>query len=201
MTPTLTRTLEDWEKVQSLFPDAKIELVGGKIIIMAPSGYESEEVALEFASQLRNWVRPRRLGRVAGSSAIFDLPNGDRRAPDVSFVKAEKLPQTTKKPAEVVPDLVVEVKSPNDSLEELRQKIRSFLSQGTTVGILIDPDTRQLEVWRLHQPVEILRDGDTLVVPDLLPEWSLAISELWSPDFSQANNSQEQEKKTTDFSV
>jgi len=181
-------TREDWEQVQSQFPDWKIELVRGKIIIMAPSGYESEEVALEFGSQLRNWVRPRKLGRVTGSSAIFDLPNGDRRAPDVSFVKAEKLPQTTKKPAQVVPDLVVEVKSPNDSLEELRQKIQSFLTQGTTVGILIDPDTRQLEVMRLQQPVEIFKDGDTLAIPDLLPEWKLAISELWSPDFSQAQS-------------
>jgi Uma2 family endonuclease len=186
--PQTALTREDWEKAQRLFPDAKIELVGGKIIIMAPSGYESEEVAFEFGSQLRNWVRPRKLGRVTGSSAIFDLPNGDRRAPDVSFVRADKLPQTTKKPAAVVPDLVVEVKSPNDSLEELRQKIQSFLTQGTTVGILIDPDTRQLEVMRLNQSVEIFRDGDTLVIPDLLPEWELAISDLWSPDFSQSQS-------------
>ncbi len=181
-------TREDWEQVQSQFPDWKIELVRGKIIIMAPSGYESEEVASNFLIEIGNWVRPRKLGRVTGSSAIFDLPNGDRRAPDVSFVKAEKLPQTTKKPAQVVPDLVVEVKSPNDSLEELRQKIQSFLTQGTTVGILIDPDTRQLEVMRLEQPVEVFRDGDTLAIPDLLPEWKLAISELWSPDFSQTQS-------------
>lgn len=181
---TNTLTKKDWERVQSAFPDWKVELVGGKIIVMAPSGYESEEVSFEFGSQLRNWVRPRKLGRVTGSSALFDLPNGDRRAPDVAFVKAEKLPQTSKVPAEVVPDLIVEVKSPNDELTELRQKIRSFLEQGTTVGILVDPDTRKLEVMRLDQPVAILADGDILTIPDLLPEWSLQVSDLWSPDFS-----------------
>jgi len=178
-------TKEDWERVQAQFPDWKMELVGGKIIIMAPSGYESEEVSSNFLIEMGSWVRPRKLGRVTGSSALFDLPNGDRRAPDVSFVRAEKLPQTTKKPAAVVPDLVVEVKSPNDTVEELQQKIQSFLAQGTAVGILIDPDTRELQVMRPHQSVEIFRDGDTLVLPDLLPEWSLAISDLWSPDFSQ----------------
>ncbi|MFN3926368.1 MAG: hypothetical protein ACK4QL_03380 [Pseudanabaenaceae cyanobacterium] len=52
-------------------------------------------------------MRPRKLERVTGSSPLFDLPNGDRRAPDVAFVKAEKLPQTTKVPAEVVPNLIV----------------------------------------------------------------------------------------------
>jgi Uma2 family endonuclease len=184
MTTTLTRTLEDWEKAQRLFPDAKIELVGGKIIIMAPSGYESEEVSSNFLIEIGRWVRPRKLGRVTGSSAIFDLPNGDRRAPDVSFVRADKLPQTTKKPAAVVPDLVVEVKSPNDSLEELRQKIQSFLTQGTTVGILIDPDTRQLEVLRPDTTPQLLSDGDVLTIPELFPEWSLQVNDLWSPDFS-----------------
>ena len=181
-------TKEDWERVKSAFPEWKIELVSGKIIIMAPSGYESEEVGFEFGAQLRNWVRPRQLGRVTGSSAIFDLPNGDRRAPDVAFVKAEKLPQTTKKPAEVIPDLVVEVKSPNDSPEELRQKIQSFLSQGTAVGILIDPDSRKLEVMRPDAPAECFGDGDVLTLPELFPEWSLQIADLWSPDFSSQIN-------------
>jgi len=184
----LTLTKNDWEKARSLFPDLKIELVKGKIIIMAPSGYESEEVSSNFLIEVGSYVRKRRLGRVTGSSAIFDLPNGDRRAPDVAFVKAEKLPQTTKKPAEVIPDLVVEVKSPNDSPEELRQKIQSFLSQGTAVGILIDPDSRKLEVMRPDAPAECFGDGDVLTLPELFPEWSLQIADLWSPDFSSQIN-------------
>lgn len=178
-------TKNDWERVQAIFPDYRVELAGGKIIIMPPSGYESEEVGFEFGSQLRNWVRPRQLGRVTGSGALFDLPNGDRRAPDVAFVKAEKLPQTSKAPAAVVPDLVVEVKSPTDAPEELRQKITSFLQQGTTVGILIDPDRRTLEVIRLNQPVIVLSDGETLTIPELFPGWALPVANLWPPDFSQ----------------
>ncbi len=184
MQTALTRTLEDWHKAQLHFPDAKIELVGGKIIIMAPSGYESEEVALEFGSQLRNWVRPRKLGRVTGSSAIFDLPNGDRRVPDVSFIRAENLARAPKKTSTVVPDLVVEVKSPSDNSQELREKIVSFLTQGSLVGILVDPDTKRVEVLRLNLADEILSDADTLTLPELFPSWSLPISSLWARDFS-----------------
>jgi Uma2 family endonuclease len=151
---------------------------------MAPSGMESEEVSSRFLIKLGAWVDEKNLGRTLGSSAIYDLPNGDRRIPDVSFVKAEKMPQTTKKPAEVVPDLIVEVKSPNDKLEELREKIQSFLTQGSTVGILIDPDTKKLEVMRLNTPAEILTSADTLTIPELFPDWSLPIVSIWARDFS-----------------
>jgi Putative restriction endonuclease len=80
-------TLKDLEKLQAQHPDYRMELVEGEIIIMSPFGLESEEVAVEISRQLANWVRPRRLGRVVGSSAGFKLPNPneDVRAPDVSF--------------------------------------------------------------------------------------------------------------------
>jgi Uma2 family endonuclease len=50
-----------------------MELVDGEIIVMTPSGYESDEVASEFSGQLRNWVKPRKLGRVTGAGAGFNL--------------------------------------------------------------------------------------------------------------------------------
>ncbi len=49
------------------------------------------DVSIELARVLANWVRPRPLDRVTGSSAGFILPNADTCAPDVSFVKAERL--------------------------------------------------------------------------------------------------------------
>jgi Uma2 family endonuclease len=51
------------------------------------------------------------------------------------------------------------------------------------VGILIDPDKRTLTVYRLNQSPVTLGDKDTLTVPELLPGWELAISELWPPVF------------------
>ena len=84
-------TVKDLEQLQAEHPEYRMELVSGQVNVMSPSGYESDEVSIELAAQLRNWVRPRKLGRVTGSSAGFILPNADTRAPDVSFVRAERL--------------------------------------------------------------------------------------------------------------
>lgn len=172
-------TVHELEKLQAEHPDYRMELVGGEVTIMSPSGYEADEVSIELARVLANWVRPRQLGRVTGSSAGFVLPNADTRVPDVSFVKAERLRRSPRSFAELAPDLMVEVKFPSDSLTKLRDKIQDFLALGTEVGILINPETHQVEVYRAGDEAILLGDGDRLMVPDLLPGWEVAVADLW----------------------
>lgn len=179
----MSLTLKDLEKLQSYGSDYRMELVNGEIIVMSPSGYESDEVATRVSTFVNLWVMPRLLGRVTGSSAGFVLPNSDTRSPDVSFVRAERLRRSPRSFAELAPDLVVEVKSPTDSLTALRDKVDGFLAEGTQVGILIHPEQRWVEIRRLRQEPVLLKDGDTLTVPDLLPGWAVAISDLWPPEF------------------
>lgn len=179
----MTLTVKDLEALQTQCPDYRMELVDGEIIVMSPSGYESDEVATEVAAQLRNWVRPRKLGRVTGSSAGFILPNSDTRAPDVSFVQAERLRRSPRSFAELTPDLAVEVKSPTDSITKLRNKIDQFLELGTRVGILINPEKEWVEIRRSGAGAIVLQNGDLITVPDLLPGWEVKVEDLWSPQF------------------
>lgn len=181
----MSLTVKDLEKLQAQAPNYRMELVEGKIVVMSPSGYESDEVAARVIGKLFNYVDGNRLGRVTGSSAGFILPNLDARAPDVSFVQAKRLRNSPRRFAELAPDLMVEVKSPSDSIRELREKIDSFLAQGTRVGILIHPEQRWIEVRRLGQEPVTLRDGDVLSVPDLLPDWEVRVEELWAPVFDE----------------
>ncbi len=132
---------------------------------------------------------------MTGSSAGFILPSietdettGDPekrnlRAPDVSFVRAERLKKTQRDFVQLVPDLMVEVKSKSDRIKLLEDKIKLFLELGSTVGILIDPDKLSLTVYRPNLEPVVLKDNDKLTLPELLPGWELAITELWPPEF------------------
>ena len=179
----MSLTVKDLKNLQEQLPDYRMELVNGEIVVMSPSGYESDEVATRMAAKLFNWVDDRRLGRVTGSSAGFTLPNSNTRAPDVSFVQAERLRRSPRSFAELAPDLMVEVKSPTDSLTKLREKIDEFLSLGTRVGILINPEARSVEIRRSAQEPITLHYGDLLTVPELLPGWQVFVDDLWSPEF------------------
>ncbi|MGB3508512.1 MAG: Uma2 family endonuclease [Microcoleaceae cyanobacterium] len=178
-------TVKDLKKLQVDYPDYRMELVSGEIIIMSPSGLESDEVAAAIIAQLWNWVRPRKLGRVIASSGGFSLPNadGDIRTPDASFISAEKLPRPTEDYIKLVPDLIFEVKSKSDKLPKLHQKILDFLELGTIVGVLVDPRSRTMEVYRLNQDKIVLRDGDILELAEILPGWKLPVIEVWAPEF------------------
>ncbi|MEI2578297.1 Uma2 family endonuclease [Scytonema sp. PRP1] len=183
----MSLTIKDLEKLQTQLSEAhldyQLELIDGKIIVMGPSDIISSEIGVELSSQLRNWVKPRKLGRVFDSSGGFILPNSDLTAPDVSFVSAERLRRSPRYFGELVPDLVVEIKSQSDQIKPLKEKIQSFLSMGARVGILIDPDKDTVTIYRTNAEPVVLTDGDVLTIPELLPDWKVEISELWPVEF------------------
>ena len=185
--PSTRLTVADLERVQVILSEAQLdyqlELVDGKIIAMSPSDIVSSEIGAEFGSLLLNWVKPRKLGRVFESSGGFILPNSDLRVPDISFVTADRLKQSKRYFAELVPDLVVEIKSQSDRIKPLREKLLSFIEQGAKVGILIDPDKCTVTIYTPTAEPVILRDGDIISIPELLPGWEVPVADLWPIDF------------------
>lgn len=183
----MTFTVRDLEKFRSQlspeYEDYKLELQEGNIVVMGPSDIVSSEIAVRLTAFLFAWITPRKLGRLFDSSGGFILPNTDLRAPDVSFVSRERLKQTVRAFGELVPDLVVEIKSRTDRIKKLKDKIKMFLELGARVGILIDPDEQTVTVYRSGSEPTVLNDRQTLTIPELFPGWELPVTELWPPVF------------------
>jgi len=176
----MAMNISDVEKVQTLFPDCQIELRAGKIIVTSPSDSVSGVIGARLGFLLGTWVYKHELGRILSSSTGFRLPNGDLLSPDVSFVSRDRLKQNPRTYAPVVPQLIVEIKSSRDRIHELEEKIALFLSQGVEVGILIDPDTHTIRVYRSDiSQRTTLRNSDTLSISELFPGWEIPITSLW----------------------
>ncbi len=174
--------VRDLERMQAAFPDHQMELVGGKVIVMSPSDVLSSAVAVAFLASLDPYVRKRRLGIVCGPDGGFILTNGDVRAPDVSFVSYSRLREIPNSYAKATPEMTVEVRSSSDGRREVLEKLRAFLHLGALVGVFVDPRAREVRIPREGKEDQVLGDGDVLCIPELFPDWELAISDLWPLD-------------------
>ncbi|MBE9165754.1 Uma2 family endonuclease [Tychonema sp. LEGE 06208] len=182
-------TLKDLNQVQTLFSEAgldyKIELEDGRLSIMGPSDIVSSEISSRLIAFLFAWINPRRLGRVFDSAGGFIMPDTNVKAPDVSFVRAARLRQSPRYFGELVPDLVVEIKSQSDRIKPIETKVLKFIELGAVVGILIDPDEETVTIYRSTGEPIVLGNGDILTVAELFPGWELPVSELWPPIFTE----------------
>ena len=182
-------TLKDLNQVQTLFSEAgldyKIELEDGRLSIVGPSDIVSSEISSILIRLLGNWVYPRRLGRVFDSAGGFIMPDTNVKAPDVSFVRAARLRQSPRYFGELVPDLVVEIKSQSDRIKLIETKVLKFIELGAIVGLLIDPDEETVTIYRSTGEPTVLGNGDILTVAELFPGWELPVSELWPPIFTE----------------
>jgi Uma2 family endonuclease len=79
----------------------------------------------------------------------------------------------------VVPDFVIELRSKTDSLKTLREKMAEYRSNGVPLGLLIDPQNRQVEIYRLEQEPEILEAPAVIDCGEVMLGFILDLTRIW----------------------
>ena len=160
------------------------ELIRGVLYETVAAGIEHGEIVVNFAAELRTFVRPRRLGRVVGSDAGIRLERDPDtvREPDIAFISAERLPldQRVSGYAEVAPDLVVEIISPGDSTAAIYDKAQMWLRYGVRLVLIVHPNTRTILALPAEGSAQTLREGDTLDCGEILAGFSCAVSDIFN---------------------
>ena len=155
----------------------------GELIIMSPAGGETGNSNAGLTAQIWIWNESHKLGKVFDSSTGFKLPNGADRSPDASWVKLERwdalTPEQQKKFPTLCPDFVVELMSPSDSLKETQDKMKEYRDNGAVLGWLINRKSRQVEIYRLNQEVEVLESPANVSGEDVLPGFILNLESIW----------------------
>jgi Uma2 family endonuclease len=166
-------------------PDAKLERsANGELVIMSPTGGEGGNYNAEITTDFGIWNRQTRQGYLFDSSTGFRLPNGAGRSPDTSWVKADRwealTPEQRQKFPPLAPDFVLELRSASDDLAPLQNKMQEYISNGVLLGWLIDPQNKQVEIYRAGQSVEVLTQPQSLSGEDVLYGFVLDVTRFWS---------------------
>lgn len=153
------------------------------LIIMLPTGGETGNRNIEISYQVQAWSRQNNLGIAFDSSTGFRLPNGADRSPDAAWISLERWNGLTSEQqtrfVPLCPDFVIKLRSPSDSLAELRRKMEEYRDNGTRLGFPIDRVSRAVEIYRPEQEVETLNDPTTLSGEDVLPGFVLHLELVW----------------------
>lgn len=162
----------------------KGELIDGVLHGKVSAGVEHSFIAGNILAAFHAHVRPRRSGRVGGTDGgVLIRRNPDNvREPDIFFVSAERLPLNVRVQGylEVVPELIVEIISPSDTEQEVAAKIRMWLEFGVSMAVEVRPPQRAVTVHRPGLPDVTLTGDDVLDGGDVLPGFSLPLSEIFN---------------------
>jgi Uma2 family endonuclease len=182
-------TVEEYERIAP-YLDGPSELVDGRLRLMSPMGFLHGVFANRIGGALDRYVEEHpEAGEATGAETGFriDNPQHPVQAPDAAFVSASRVPVSTGSgrddPAlrfmHGAPDLAVEVRSPDDTIEEMQAKARRWLAAGSREVWLVDGLRSTVEVWRSAAAPTLLHIGDTLLAPNVLPGFSLDLARLF----------------------
>jgi Uma2 family endonuclease len=160
------------------------ELVDGELKELNVS-FLSSFVAGQTYFYLQSHVGSRRLGWVSPEGTSFrcfpDDENRVRRA-DTAFHRLDRL-TAEQAQAEghctVVPDLVVEVVSPNDLADEVNTKRIEWLDAGAQIVWVIHPLQQTIHAYRADGTVGHFRRTDSLTADPVLPGFRVPVADLF----------------------
>jgi Uma2 family endonuclease len=167
---------DEWVATQ----EGNYEYIAGEAIEVSSKHYASE-VAGNIFEFVKIFVRINKLGRVTGADGGYRVA-GERYIPDVGYVSYAKQPNRSLEGyLSHPPDLAVEVISNpanTNELHQLRIKLTNYLLEGVTVWV-VNPETEVVEIHRNNHPVEIIGKDGILRGYDVLPNFELAVRDIF----------------------
>lgn len=164
--------------------DSRVELVDGQLRRLPMPGAEHGRVCSLVNYYLTGYTMLHNLGRVVGNDTFIRTridPVGFRGA-DVCYISFATLPADQPMPAgHLIPplELVVEVRSPSDSIPDMTEKAAEYNRAGVQVVLVLDPQTESVAVFREHEFPQRFHNGDRLTLPDILPGFDVPIARFF----------------------
>lgn len=178
-------TQEQFAALAAVNRDLKLERTAqGELIVNPPTGWETGGYNWSICGELYLWWRNSgEPGKAFDSSTGFILPNGATRSPDASWVSRERWEVLSLEQigtfAIICPDFVIELRSSSDRMGSLQAKMREYIDNGALLGWLLEPQHRQVEVYRPGLAVEVWENPAELSGEEVLPGFRLNLRRVW----------------------
>ncbi len=164
--------------------DLRVERdANGEILVMSPASSNTSKMNMRISRYLDEWAEVDDHGIGFDSSGGFTLPDNSMRSPDAAWILRKRWDCLTKEQqssfAPVCPNFVIELRSPSDKLPEVQSKMQQWISNGTELAWLIDPERRVVEIYRPGNSVEQLDDPSSVQGSSPVAGFELVMARIW----------------------
>jgi Uma2 family endonuclease len=180
---TLHVTPEQFDRLCIDNPNLRLELAPDQqLIVMTPAFGESGKQNGNLFARVWNWNDQTKLGDVFDSSTGYDFTaiGGGKPSPDVSWIEKSRLEGVSLQQfIPVVPDFVIELRSTTDRLSDVKKKMIEYQRLGVKLGLLINPQSKQVEVYELELDVKTYQSPTEIACDSVMPGFKLSLAEIW----------------------
>jgi len=158
------------------------ELIRGELLTMSPPGEEHGVVTMNLSILLGQYVKAHNLGVMYAAETGFKLESDPDTvmAPDVAFIRRDRVGTVSRSYRSGAPDLVVEVLSPGDRKTKVEEQTSRWLSLGASAVWLVSPQTRTVDVRFASGDRRLFAEEDELTGDPIVPGFRLRVSEIFA---------------------
>ncbi len=163
--------------------DRFFELESGDVVELNRPNIRHGVVCANVARILGNYVYDRQKGYVVSNDAglIVERDPDTVNGPDVFLYDQSRPFDELPFPYdEQLPALIVEVLSPSDRLGKVVKKVTRFLDRGTSLVWVIDPEARNLTLYRPEQHPVVYEGTEEVTGFDILPDLKIRVTDFFS---------------------
>jgi Uma2 family endonuclease len=165
-------------------PGCRQELIRGEVVTMSLPGGRPGRIAGKMLRRVGDHVETAHLGETyaAETSFLVERDPDTVRGADVAFVASRRLALITDEAKHIpfAPDLAVEVRSPNDRVDEVEEKIRMWLAAGSLLVWDVDPESRTLVVHRRGGEPVTLREDQEIDAGDVIAGFRCRVADFFA---------------------
>jgi len=131
----------------------RYEVIGGELFVTPTPRAIHQKILMRLGAALEVFAVEHGVGELFGPLDVL-FGEEDYLAPDLVFVRHDRLDMVTDRGAEGPPDLVVEVLSPKTAIRDRGIKRVRYAHFGVPEYWIVDPTRQWIEVYRLQEDAE-----------------------------------------------